>query len=186
MRTDEELARDSAKGDSEAFDILMKRYLAHVYNFLRRYGGDTDAEDLTQETFFKAWKNIKRFKTGASFKTWLFTIARNTAFDKLRKKKPMLFSDAESDKGLSIEETIQNPELLEDIFSKAEDAELLEKELLTLSPDDRAILLLHYREEMTFEEIAVVLKKPMNTVKSRHRRALLALRGRLTAPKEIL
>ncbi len=183
MRTDEELALASTNGDDDAFDELTKRYLAHIYNFVRRYGGKEDAADITQETFLKAWKHIKRFKEGASFKTWLFAIARNTAFDRLRKRKPSLFSDFDPQEEGFFEETIPDSELLEELFERKEEIELLERGLLTLAPDDRAILLFHYHDEFTFEEIARILKKPMNTVKSRHRRALLKLRDFLNAPK---
>ncbi len=92
-RSDENLVTDYLKGDKKALEILIGRYLKPIYNFLYRYTGDVaEAEDITQEAFVRAWKNIRKFDRNKKFKTWIFGIAKNAAIDFLRKKKPILFS----------------------------------------------------------------------------------------------
>lgn len=91
-KTDREILEKFFLGDEEAFSELVKKYLKPVYNFLCYFTKDKALlDDLTQETFLKAWKNIRRFDKNKSFKTWLFVIAKNTAYDFFKKKKQSLF-----------------------------------------------------------------------------------------------
>ena len=91
--TDEEIVKNFFARDDSAFPTLLDRYLKPILNFINQMVGDYQvAEDLTQETFIKAWKNLGRFEQDKKFKTWIFTIAKNTAFDHLRKKKSIPFS----------------------------------------------------------------------------------------------
>jgi len=84
--TDEEVIVLYKNGDEEAFKVLIARYTTPLYNFTARLTNKNDASDLVQEIFIKAWKNIRRFNPlQASFKTWIFTIARNTITDFFRK-----------------------------------------------------------------------------------------------------
>ena len=79
---DEEIILSYKAGNKEAFKILIERYTTPLYNFIARIGGRNDTSDIVQETFIKIWKNLNRFdEDKASFKTWIFTIARNTATD---------------------------------------------------------------------------------------------------------
>lgn len=166
------------KIDERVFAELVGRYLKRIYNFVYRYVQNRDeAEDITQDVFLKAWKNIKKFNPDRNFKVWLFVIAKNTIFDWLKKKRPLLFSQLETAEGENpLEESIEDAGPLPlEIFARKELADELEKALRILSLGDRTILLLHYSEELTFEEIAEILGKPMNTIKSRHFRALKKL-----------
>jgi RNA polymerase sigma-70 factor (ECF subfamily) len=175
-------------GKSSAFEELMRRYLRPVYGFLVNYlQEESAAEDCAQEAFFKAWKNSDQFKPQFKFKTWLFSIARNSALDYLKKKKTYSFSYLEKDNEDWAENLADSAPSLEDIFSRLESKEKVEKILSILEPKDREILLLHYTEELTFEEIAMTLNEPLNTVKSRHLRVLRKLRDRLEgdAPERI-
>ena len=87
--SDEEIIVWYNNGDEEAFKVLINRYTTPLYNFTARLTNKNDASDLVQEIFIKAWKNIGRFNpTKASFKTWIFTIAR-----KLNLKKLLFISD---------------------------------------------------------------------------------------------
>jgi RNA polymerase sigma factor (sigma-70 family) len=185
MPTDEALIQRVKDGDDAAFQELTRRYLSHIYNFVMQYVRSVDeAEDVTQDAFFKAWKHIKRFKDGMRFKPWLFTIARNTALDYLKKKKAISFSnmsrDGEDD-GLDFTETIvdDTEPLPPEIFARAELADEVSSVLKELHPDHRSVLIMHYHHEMTFEEIAKAMKKPMNTVKSWHRRSLIRIKDKL-------
>ena len=140
-----------------------------------------DAEDITQDTFFKVWKNIKYYTKGRMFKPWLYAIARNTALDQIKKKKALPFSDLDDkENDLSFADTVEDheplpPQIFETNFLTGKLSDALE----VIHPDHRAILILHYKEEMTFDEIASIVNKPMNTVKSWHRRALIKLREEL-------
>jgi RNA polymerase sigma-70 factor (ECF subfamily) len=183
--TDGKLVEAVKEGDDIAFQTLMRRYEDMVFNFVRQYSGNSeDAEDITQDSFFKAWKYIKRFKKGRSFKPWLYTIARNTALDHIKKKRAFSFSELDNtDNDTNFTDTLSDSEPLPDeIFRRAQSAEAIANILETLHPDHRTTLIMHYREEMTFDEIAEIMNKPMNTVKSWHHRALSKLRELLLHP----
>jgi RNA polymerase sigma-70 factor (ECF subfamily) len=181
-KSDEEIIILYKKGNDGAFKELIDRYTAPLFNFATRLTNKNEAPDIVQEVFVKAWKNIKRFDSSrASFKTWIFTIARNTTTDFLRKKHSLLFSDmgagGDDENINSFAENIPAEELLPDlVLQKLEESELLNKTLEKLSLNYKEILVLHYQEEMTFEEIGQILGKPLNTVKSSHRRAIIELR----------
>ena len=163
---DQELISKYLAGDEESLEILIKKYLKPIYNFTYRYAGNSqEAEDITQETFLKAWKNLKKFNPQKSFKTWIFSIAKNTAIDWLRKKKTIPFPD-------DIIETIADPSPFVPEFSLTA---VLEK----LPTKYQIVLSLRYNDYFTFREIAEILEEPLHTVKSRHRRGLAMLKNTL-------
>ena len=182
QRNDQQLIADYLNGDDGAITILIDRHLKTVFNFTYRLiGKQEEAENIAQETFLKMWRNLKKYRQGENFKTWLFTIARNTAIDWLRKKKSIAFSNFENEKDENaFAESLTDPEPLPDeIFARAEEKTLLDNALKKLSISEREVLLLHYSEHLTFDEIGKILEKSLNTVKSRHRRALIELRQHL-------
>ena len=176
--TDEELVEDILGGKEGSFDVLVHRYTTSIYNFAYRLTGNVEyAEDITQETFIKVWKNIKRYKSSYAFKSWIFTIARNTATDFLRKRKSIVFSSLDTIEDHSFESNIPDDKILPmESLIKLEDVELLNGTLVKLPTDYQTVLLLHYQNDMTFEEIGKIMGKPLNTVKSWHRRSLIKLR----------
>lgn len=179
---DEQLAELCRKQDDLAFQELMTRYVQPILNFARQYSKATeDAEDITQDTFLKVWKNIKYYTKGRTFRPWLYAIARNTALDQIKKKKALPFSDLDDkENDLSFADTIEDHEPLPpQLFEKKFLTDKLSEVLKVVHPDHRAVLILHYHEELTFDEIASIVGKPMNTVKSWHRRALIKLREEL-------
>ena len=181
--TDEQLIEATKNGDESAFKELMDRYIDAIYGFALQYSrNEEDAEDIAQDAFFKAWKNVKRFKKGLRFKPWLYAITRNTALDHLKKKRPTRFSDLDDEAtDTAFADTLPDLEPLPPaIFESAEIARELENAMEALHPEHRTVLILHYREGMTFEEIAVTMKKPMNTVKSWHHRAIQRVRPALS------
>ncbi|MCX6736293.1 MAG: sigma-70 family RNA polymerase sigma factor [Candidatus Parcubacteria bacterium] len=184
-RDDRQLIASAIVGDDDAFAFLVHRHLPAVYNFAYRFGGKEEADDIAQETFFKIWKNLKKFRPEENFKTWMFSIARNTTIDHMRKKRDITFSNFENADGENFfEETLTDTEpLADEIFARAEKEKHLEKFLAELPPLYREVLILHYQNNFTFEEIGQILKKPIHTVKSQHRRALEQLRGLFSAPK---
>jgi len=89
---DEQLIANYLKGDEELLEVLVRRYFKLIYNFVYQYTGSLeDSEDITQEVFVKVWRNFRKFNQKKSFKTWIFSIAKNTAIDFLRKKKQYHF-----------------------------------------------------------------------------------------------
>ena len=173
-KSDNEIIELYKNGEKEALKYLIERYASPIFNFVAHLTNRNDAPDIVQDIFIKTWKNIKRYDSKkASFKTWIFTIARNSVTDFWRKKKNILFTEIEE----SFSENIPDENLLPDeVLQKLEDAELLNKTLEKLRPDYREVLVLYYQEEMTFGEIGEILSKPTNTVKSQHRRAIIELR----------
>jgi len=183
--TDEELIEAYLAGNEPAFSELTARHLGGIYSFAQRLVNDqAAAEDIAQETFLKAWRSLKKYdKKASKFKTWLLRIARNTAIDYLRKKKHVPLSAFENDEGLNVlAETVPDQEELATVtLERLDDARELNTLLEKLPPKHREVLVLYYGNDCTFEDIALLLQEPANTIKSRHRRALAALRA-LIAP----
>lgn len=178
MQSDKELISNYFKGDEQSFAVLVGRYLDIVYKFTFRYLGNAgDAEDVTQEVFVKAWRHIKKFDPEKNFLTWLLAIAKNTAIDVLRKKKPMSFVDFEDENGLGLAEIVPDiADLPEDVFEKKELKIKVEAALAKLPPHYRMVIYLHYADHLNLSEIAESLGESVNTIKSRYRRGLLMLK----------
>ncbi|MBA3046881.1 RNA polymerase sigma factor [Patescibacteria group bacterium] len=183
--SDEQLIAKYLLGDEKSLEILIKRYLKSIYGFACRYAGNAqDAEDITQEVFIKIWRNLKKFDQQKSFKTWIFSIAKNTSIDWLKKKKAMPFSNFENKKGENlIANTLADSALLPDkIFELSDAARMLNAAVGQLAPKYRAVLLFYYNGCFNFREIAETFGESVNTVKSRHRRALLLLKKLVVEP----
>ncbi|MFI5260663.1 MAG: RNA polymerase sigma factor [Candidatus Paceibacteria bacterium] len=176
-KTDAELIADYLAGDESAFASLLNRHLQSVYSFAFRSARD-DAADIAQETFLKAWKHLSAYDPEqAQFKTWLMRIARNTVIDHLRRKKAIVFSSLEDEQGDNLALLIPDAELLPDeVVARVHDSRELNEALEQLSPLQKEVILLHYMDHMTFEEISEVLAESPNTVRSRARRGLLQLK----------
>lgn len=176
MEEDYLLIKKYFEGNTDSLKMLIDKHASSIYNFSSRFVGREQAKDTTQEIFIKVWKNLKSFNNEkAQFKTWLFTIARNTITDYLRKKKSLPFSFI-GEEGL-VEENIEDEsDLPDEIYQKLQDKEMLEKVLEEIEPKYKEILILHYQEDMTFKEIGEVLNKPLHTVKSHHFRAIKKLK----------
>ncbi|MDO8560619.1 MAG: RNA polymerase sigma factor [bacterium] len=186
-KNDEELIKAYLGGEEAALRELIARYLRIIYNFSYKYvRSKTDAEDVTQEVFIKIWKNLKRYKPETSFRTWLFSIAKNTAIDRVRKKQSLVFSDFENEEGANplLESLTDSVPLPDELSIQSGDRAFLENTINQLPPAYRKVLRLHYNSHFTFDEIGKTLGKPLNTVKSHHRRALIALKKLLNAPKD--
>jgi RNA polymerase sigma-70 factor (ECF subfamily) len=173
MKTsDQELIQLYLKGREDALELLIRKYLKPIYGYVFRFvQNQQDAEDLTQEIFLKMWRNLKKFKKGNSFKSWLFKIAKNTCFDFLRKKKRDLALNLEN---LDILADFA-PSLIEEV-EKENWAEKIKKEIEKLPLKMQKVLDLYYNFGLNFKEISEVLGEPVNTIKSRHRRAIYRLK----------
>ena len=181
--------RRATAGDGAAFDALVRTYAGVVERVIGRLAGDPDdGADLVQETFLKAWQNLRRFTPGAPFRPWLVTIALNCARDHGRRRRRRgtsvpLGSEARSGEGeereaLDLATSVPGPDACaesEDLRGRAEAA------FARLTPDAQAILWLRVREDLSYDEIATVLGVPAGTVMSRLARAREALRVLLEA-----
>ncbi len=178
IETDEQLVSAYLRGNDAAFTVLVDRYMKHLYHFARQLVGENQAaEDIVQDTFLKAWKNLKRFDRTKSWKTWIFAIAKNTAYDALKKKKTLPFSSFKNEAGLNMLENTPLDEVHPDeLLDRELTVQTLDQGLQQLHPDHRVILVLRYQDDFSLHEIATILKEPYNTVKSRHQRALRSLK----------
>lgn len=179
---EQKLIRAAQRGSEEAFGSLVRMVIPNIYSFLARMTDRDTAEDLTQETFVKAWKNIGKFDAAKSFKPWVLTIARNTALDHLRKNRAKTFSAFETPEGdnpfvdsLSDESEPRADELAIAQETSAEISAALGKVPLIY----RTVLLLRLEENLEFPEIAEALRKPLETVRSQYRRGIALLKKEL-------
>ncbi len=176
---DSELIKQYFKGDERALDTLVRRYFKQVFFFAKTYvKNDAEAEDITQEVFVKAWKNLSKFEPDKKFKTWLFQITKNTCIDFLRKHKNFVASESldEQQMAENLERIIDKAPLPEELFLAAEFSQKLDEVLSRLPKIYETVVVLHLQHDLTFQEISEVLDESINTIKSRYRRALLIIR----------
>jgi RNA polymerase sigma-70 factor, ECF subfamily len=171
--TDGQLVNQYLKGDEVSLEILIKKYLKQVYNFIYRYvNNSSDAEDITQEVFVKTWRNLKKFDQNKSFKPWLFTIAKNTCFDFFKKKKFISLSLFEDYSDKLVDSSASPSKLINSLDAQQKIIPAMGK----LSPQYRLVLHLYYHDQLNFREISEKLNESINTIKSRYRRALVILK----------
>lgn len=162
--------------DQQAYAALMKRYKKAVYFMILKMIRDTDdAEDLTMEAFAKAFKNLHKFKKDYTFSTWLFRIATNNAIDFIRKKKlkTMSLNNTLTDDGgnsvnIDVEDDDNNPQ---DEYIKSQRIEMVRIFVDKLPAKYRKLVKLRYFDELSYDEIAVELGKPLGTVKAQLHRS---------------
>ena len=170
-------------GDNNAFGQLVQEYQTKVYNLaLRMCGSQDDAFDLSQEAFFRAWRNLPGFQFDSSFSTWLFRLTVNICLDWLRAKKrrPTVSLTTINDEDEELQLDVPDPGMSpEELLLAAEDRAELTRALNELPVEYREILTLRAINDMSYTEIAEVLKLREGTVKSRLSRARTALRNKL-------
>lgn len=157
---DAEIIRQVLKGQHERYADLVQRYQEALIHFLRRIlNSDEDAFDCAQEAFLAAYRNLHRYSDRYSFRAWLYAIARNKALDLLRKQRREV--------PLTLEETIvdRQPSPEEEWLAK-ERAALLTEVLQKLPQHYGQALYLRYQQELSYEEIALVLQVPVSRVKT--------------------
>jgi RNA polymerase sigma-70 factor (ECF subfamily) len=154
-------------GDADALAELIAHYSPGLLFYLRKLAASA-AEDLLQDTWFDVYRRINALHEPAAFTTWLYRIARDKAYRRLR-RKPEAFLDQELAAGLAAQE---------EAFT-AEDAAGVRAALEDLPSEQREVLVLRFIEEMSYEQIAQIIARPMGTVRSRIHYARLALRERL-------
>jgi RNA polymerase sigma-70 factor (ECF subfamily) len=168
------LARRAAADDREAFDALVGRHQASVFRLARLLTrSQEDAEDVLQQTFLSAWRHRTQFRAEASVRTWLLTIARNTALaTRTRQSREPRDSTPLDELGMRAGWGGLNPE---DLAIRGERHERLTAAFVRLPADDREILTLRDLEELSGDATAQLLGVSLPAMKSRLHRARLAL-----------
>jgi len=160
------------RGDQNAFTFLLNHYWNEVYGFmLKRTENETDAEDITIETFSKAFDKIAMYNPEFQFNTWLIAIAKNVHIDLLRKKKSSLFidiTDNEDNAAYNVADTAPSAE--DEIIAKQNLSSLLQC-IKQLKPHFQEVIQLRYFQELSYQEIADYLGEPLSNVKIKLLRA---------------
>lgn len=161
-------------GDTEAFSELVTRYEKTVYNLAQRMVGDrSDAADMAQEAFVKAWTNLPSYRGESRFSAWLYRITTNVCLDFLRHKsrRPQVSlstSDDDEERQLDIPDPKSMPE---ELLMKKLGMEAVHRGLERLPPKHRQILVMRELGGLSYSEIAAQLSLEEGTVKSRIFRA---------------
>jgi len=176
--------KEVLKGDQNAFTEIVELYQDKLYRVCyRMLGNKHEAEDIAQEAFVRAFINIHTFDTNRKFSTWLYRIGTNLCIDRIRKKKPDYYLDAEVAGTESLNmysQVASSEELPEDVVLKMEMQERVQYEITRLSDKYRAVIVLKYMEDLPLQEISEILEMPLGTVKTRIHRGREALRKQLS------
>lgn len=168
--TDEELIIEfQSSGNEKAFEILVQRFKNPLTNYVYRFLGDYDScVDVVQDTFVKVYRYKDNYSSVAKFSTWIYTIAGNLARTEYQRKRRRNFfsisSFGEEDKTFDIPDNSNRPDVAADMKIKNE---IIQKALLKVRDSYREAVILRDIQELTYEEIAVILKLEVGTVKSR-------------------
>jgi len=180
---DADCVRRALAGEERAFAQLLERYRSRVYGLaLRMVQRPEDAADIAQEAFVRAFQALDSFDPSKSFGAWIARIAANLCIDHYRRRRLRLVSldapiDAESSER---SRELPDPAMLPDeVVSRAESASRMDGLIQGLPPRYRVVILLRYKEDLAYEEIAEILRLPLGTVKARLHRAHHILKRRL-------
>ena len=177
MEQDQELLDRCLAGEDSAWEALLRDYTRKIYNLCYRFTGRVEeAEDVTQEVFIKVFQTLKSYDAAqGSFSTWLNRVARNHLVDHYRRtRKDRVTSSLEDELPVAEQRPSPQMEPTGQVESR-ERREILQLALDKLSPDLREAVILRDLHDLDYEEIALVLKVPQGTVKSRINRGRLEL-----------
>lgn len=167
--------RRALQGDHEAASQLLHGHYSRIYAYLRRLAGsDTDAADLTQETFRKVWKSLHRYREASSVSTWMHRIAYHTWVDWLRRRRPATprsehwWQELPGDAPTPLQSAAREDRL-----------RTLWDQVDRLPAEERQVIHLHFGQQLTLVESSEVIDLPLSTLKLRLRSALDRLRLRL-------
>jgi len=159
-------------GDQAAFRYLLNLFWADVYNYqLKRTKSENDAEDITIQTFSKAFDKIHTFDKKYAFKTWLITISKNIHIDLLRKKNTSISTETSKDQQEKAYLIIDENPTPEDKIIREQNLAALLKDIKQLKPKYQEVIQLRYFQELSYREISEQIKEPMNNVKVKLLRA---------------
>ena len=177
--TEAELVEQCRNGDSQAWETIVRRRHSRIYNLAYRFTGRFDeAEDLTQEVFLKVYRTLHSYRPDSgAFETWILRVARNHCIDHYRKYKSEKLQtdalDAKEDAAARI--PAAKTDTPAQALERRETAERIHALLARLPEDQREAVVLRDLEELSYEEIAAILRLPVGTVKSRINRGRIGL-----------
>lgn len=181
--TDMELVERVQQGDKAAFDILVLKYQHRIVKLVSRYVREpSDALDITQETFIKAFRALPRFRGDSAFYTWIYRIAINTAKNylvSLSRRPSEVILDNGDGEGPDIETLQKSLETPEHLLLSDEIRETILDAMNELPDDLREAITLREVDGMSYDEIATTMDCPIGTVRSRIFRAREAIDLRL-------
>lgn len=160
---DTTLIEQIQQGDHSAFNVLVERWQSRIHRFAFRFFADVDdAGEITQKTFIKVYQKVDTLDEPGKFSSWIYRVANNLCLDELkragRRRKTPLENWAELvEEGQTPAKNLETKEL----------GQILQKALLTLPDEQRAVIILKEYEGLKFREIAEILEEPENTIKSR-------------------
>ena len=179
MDSDQSLVDQAAAGSRDAFDALVVRYRRRVYNLVRALtGGDSEAEDLVQDVFIRAYRAIGGFRGDSAFRSWLYRIAINvvhTHVDRRRVRDAVLVAPSRDDEPM---DDVANGDDLEQTLLRRQ---VIDRALGALPEELRVLVVLRDVQGLKYDEIAEIVKTPRGTVESRLFRARQRLRPMLEA-----
>lgn len=182
--SDLSLVELAQRGDTGAFDALVRRYQHKVVKLVMRYVRDpAEAEDVAQEAFIKAYRALPRFRGESGFYTWLYRIAINTAKNTLaaRSRSPIEYDldRPEGEEGPDLQARMKDTATPEALALTDEIRETVNAAIERLPEDLRTAIVLRELEGLSYEEIAAAMECPVGTVRSRIFRAREAIDARL-------
>ncbi len=182
-QVDQLLVERVQKGDTKAFDLLINKYQHRIVSLVARYVSDqTEAQDVAQEAFIKAYRAIDRFRGDSAFYTWLYRIAINTAKNWLvaRKRRPPASDiDAADAEQYDMESRLKEQGTPENEMMREEIKRTVFNTIAELPDDLRTAIMLREMEGMSYEDIALTMDCPIGTVRSRIFRAREAIDEKL-------
>lgn len=160
------------QNDQKAFNYLLDVFWDDVYGFqLKRTENENDAEDITIQTFSRAFDKIDSFDENYKFKTWLFTISKNIHVDLLRKKKTSIFHEETDSSHDHFHDIIDESPTPEDKIITEQNLAKLLRDIKKLKPHYQEVINLRYFQELSYLEISNTLNEPMSNVKIKLLRA---------------
>lgn len=159
--------------DEKGYRLLVDAYKDRLYGYFYRLTSNRAlSQDLLSDVFFKIVRKVKSFKEANSFEKWIFTIASNTFYDYLRKKKrqKQLIEDFAATKEAQSTEKATSQKQTEDRLQQA---------LESIDPKIREMVIMRYYSDLSFKEIAEIKKQPIGTVLSQMHRGLKKLRAKM-------
>ncbi|MEA5078452.1 MAG: sigma-70 family RNA polymerase sigma factor [Anaerolineaceae bacterium] len=180
--SEQEWLEEALNGNDDAFTRLVETYQNPVYNLCYRMLGEgTAAEDAAQETFWRAYQNLKKYDRQRSFITWLLSIAAHFCIDQQRKRRLPLFELDEFPDLDVVDISIPNPEKE---YSHNQERDALHGLINQLNPQDRAAVILKYWYDCSEEEISQMLSLTISAVKSRLHRSRRQLAEMLSTEQD--
>lgn len=179
--SDEELATRFVAGDVKSFELLMQRYAKPIYNFALSFLGDADeADEAAQLVFVQLYQSLPRTRLDIPLKPWIYQIARNKCIDLWRDRKHVSLSTFAADESEQLQNEPADPAPLPTELVEHKDLQrVLRKAINALPNNYRTAVSLRYINQLSFEEIAAVMKVPENTAKTYFQRAKKQLRSML-------